>query len=950
MSNIHIKITGDGKAFISEAGKADTAIDHLGDTARKTNTDLNHLGDTTRKTGAGIDHLGDTARKTGTEMQRGAEQGGKAVTDMGNSVGAAATKSEAGLERIDRKLKQTARTGEISAAQTTNALRQLPMQMTDIVTQLAGGQNPFLIMVQQGGQIKDSFGGIGPAIKGITAAISPMAVAVGTAAAAGGALAYAFYSGSREAQDFSKAIAFTGNVTGVTTNQLTDMSSRIGDTIGTQAQAAETLALIAGSGRIAAESMERYGEVAVRVNKATGKEVADTVKEFASLADASVAASLKLNDTYHYLTASVLEQIQALEKQGRTQDAVKLAQDTFANATDRMSKQVIENVGNIERAWRGLKSTIAGVWDDMLNVGRKSTPAQELAALQAQLKATQAQLKMTPENGRRSDYGNRLIEDPGAAQQRQDLLAREKYLKNEIDNRLELQRLEGKQSAILAEQNRVREDGVAAFTYLSKATEDAANKQEKYNTALAKERDMQEKLRKSQPDSPLLKPAAIAKREAKIRTDIYGDEKKPRSPRGAIGSPTDNELASLQAKIAAVKEELAWGNKLNDGEKEALRIREQLGFVTDRTIRQKLALKLISAEEYASLLRVADASKARADAVKKQEDADAREIKQLTESAVSWENKLKFYGMAESELDAYTLAQLNATIADKEALATRTADTGELAKEIALLKEKAELLGRKVTARQGVEKLDAAAKAAKDFEEERKAAAKELQGTYSGLFQGMEDAAVNASKGIKVSSKDMFNSLISDLVRYQWRLSVTKPLMGWMDKMGGFGGLISSGLNLLSGGGGVGSNVGAASNGFGMLSSPVPFANGGIMTSAGPLPLRTYSKGGIANSPQLALYAEAGMSEAYVPLPDGRSIPVTMRGDFRARPPAGNGGNGGTSPINIYLQPTIDARGADAAAVSRIETALARLADNVKPMATEAVRAAMLRNRQSPQF
>lgn len=56
------------------------------------------------------------------------------------------------------------------------------------------------------------------------------------------------------------------------------------------------------------------------------------------------------------------------------------------------------------------------------------------------------------------------------------------------------------------------------------------------------------------------------------------------------------------------------------------------------------------------------------------------------------------------------------------------------------------------------------------------------------------------------------------------------------------------------------------------------FADGGIMTSAGPLPLRKYAGGGIANSPQLALFGEGRMNEAYVPLPDGRSIPVTMNG------------------------------------------------------------------------
>lgn len=56
------------------------------------------------------------------------------------------------------------------------------------------------------------------------------------------------------------------------------------------------------------------------------------------------------------------------------------------------------------------------------------------------------------------------------------------------------------------------------------------------------------------------------------------------------------------------------------------------------------------------------------------------------------------------------------------------------------------------------------------------------------------------------------------------------------------------------------------------------FENGGIMTSAGPVPLRKYAMGGIANSPQLAMFGEGSMNEAYVPLPDGRRIPVAMQG------------------------------------------------------------------------
>lgn len=62
------------------------------------------------------------------------------------------------------------------------------------------------------------------------------------------------------------------------------------------------------------------------------------------------------------------------------------------------------------------------------------------------------------------------------------------------------------------------------------------------------------------------------------------------------------------------------------------------------------------------------------------------------------------------------------------------------------------------------------------------------------------------------------------------------------------------------------------------------FADGGIMTSGGPVPLRKYAGGGIANSPQLAMFGEGSNPEAYVPLPDGRRIPVAMQGGGGGRP------------------------------------------------------------------
>lgn len=87
---------------------------------------------------------------------------------------------------------------------------------------------------------------------------------------------------------------------------------------------------------------------------------------------------------------------------------------------------------------------------------------------------------------------------------------------------------------------------------------------------------------------------------------------------------------------------------------------------------------------------------------------------------------------------------------------------------------------------------------------------------------------------------------------------------------------------------------------------PSLFANGGVMTGKGPMPLKRYASGGVANSPQLAMFGEGSTPEAYVPLPDGRSIPVTMR----------NGGGDTNIVVNVEAGGTTT-RGGDASGSSR---------------------------------
>ncbi|HBW7872878.1 TPA: phage tail protein [Klebsiella pneumoniae] len=84
------------------------------------------------------------------------------------------------------------KTGQ-SAAQTAYAMRMIPAQMTDIVVGLSTGQSPFMVLMQQGGQLKDMFGGIIPAIKGVSTYVMGLVNPFTVAAGAVGLLTYAVY-------------------------------------------------------------------------------------------------------------------------------------------------------------------------------------------------------------------------------------------------------------------------------------------------------------------------------------------------------------------------------------------------------------------------------------------------------------------------------------------------------------------------------------------------------------------------------------------------------------------------------------------------------------------------------------------------------------------------------------------------------------------------------------
>ncbi|MDH2376019.1 MULTISPECIES: phage tail tape measure protein [Providencia] len=273
----------------------------------------------------------------------------------------------------------------ISSGQYRQAMRQLPMQMTDIVTSLASGMPPWLVAVQQGGQIKDSFGGFGNSLKAITSLITPWKVAMFGGAGALTAFGVAAYQGSKELSEYNKQLILTGNYAAKTQGQLNALAKSLsGDGI-TQYKMADALAQVVGSGSFTGSQVDMVAGVAAKMEKATGQSIDETIKQFQRLKDQPVQAVMELDKSLHFLTATQLEQITTLEEQGRTSDAAKIAMESYANSMRDRTSQIVENLGFLESAWAGVKDMAVSAWDAMLDLGRAKTLDQQIREYEEKL-------------------------------------------------------------------------------------------------------------------------------------------------------------------------------------------------------------------------------------------------------------------------------------------------------------------------------------------------------------------------------------------------------------------------------------------------------------------------------------------------------------------------------------------------------------------------------------
>ena len=338
-------------------------------------------------------------------MDRVERKSERAARQVASAQKRAAAESEAAW----KKATESMGTGGLSDKQLTAAMRGLPAQFTDVIVSLQGGQNPLTVLLQQGGQVKDMFGGIGPALKAVTSSVVKMINPVTALGAAVVAMGYGWYTGRQESQKFLVALETTGYQAGTTVGQLNDMAASMDRLDGvTRGKAAEALALFATSAGVGSDRLERYTSTALAWEKATGESADKVAEKFKKIADDPVKGILELNKQMGFLTSATFEQIKALQQAGKDTDAARVAQDAYDTALATAAKNIQQNLSYVERGWNAVKGATLDALDAVKRFGREQGNASQLTDTLTRINELQSKgVKLVNSAAEASSYAER---------------------------------------------------------------------------------------------------------------------------------------------------------------------------------------------------------------------------------------------------------------------------------------------------------------------------------------------------------------------------------------------------------------------------------------------------------------------------------------------------------------------------------------------------------------
>lgn len=456
--------------------------------------------------------------------------------------------------------KQTVATNAagLSAGEYKNAMRMLPAQITDVVTSLASGMPVWLVAIQQGGQIKDSFGGVGNTFKVLLSYLNPVTVGMGAMGIALAGLAKAGYDSYSSISEMKNALIETGGLSAAMAADLDQIALKIADTSNATIGSIRDIATeLAKTGKYTKEQIRNITRATAEWSTATGRAAGEIISDFGKIADDPVKGLAKLNEQYNFLEKGQLTYINGIAKTRGETEAVTEATKLFADVMEERMRKIAGSATPLEKMWNDIKKWASEAWG---TVGDHTLGALNLII--DVVSGTVIQVKMILAKG--DEYISNFI--ASAIKATQSLPGMGDFGKD-----------------ILAGQEKIVKDSKETYEGLAKDLDEinarVAKGEMGYIEALKNRRDLAKRYSKETKDA--------VNKEFKDIQEENRDKGKGRITKGAT-EQLDKELYVLKAQLKILQEHSSVNDKISSQRKALWATEAQISILQDVQSKRKL--------------------------------------------------------------------------------------------------------------------------------------------------------------------------------------------------------------------------------------------------------------------------------------------------------------------------------------------------------------------------
>ena len=656
------------------------------------------------------------------------------------------------IGRMNTALKQAGQQGQLSAKAISNAYRQLPAQFQDIAVSLAGGQNPLMVLLQQGSQIATQFGGVGNAIRSVGSLALSSKTPIMLLAAAVGAFAMAAYKGATQSEELANKLTLMGGAAGATADEVEAAVKRIDGLKNVSSGDARGI-VMSLLGTFDPSMFDQVGALIVKISQLSGQTTEEVTKHFGDMAKGVAEWAAKNNKAYNYLTADQYKYIKALEDSGDKEGALR----ENMRLLDAAFKEREAQIGTLQRLWYGLRDAASSAWDAMLGIGREKPVAQQIADLEAQLDTARKAANMPKVDAAGAFTGGTYGDDIPAIEAR--IAALRKLQEDQS-------RVAQDRAKFTEEQAKIDAIASGKAAALADAQRDKLLAAERAASAARVQNLETERARiDAQHAAGLLSDRTYAEKKLDIRKRELGeqarlvqfeiDQEQRRSAVGADAIKRDTKVIELRQKLAEINGQMTI---------EGIKAEGEIGAI-DYKAATEGAQKFLKVYEQAQ------------EAIRELVNENAATAAELVVDPM--ERARQQLEAEFAKIDA-KYAELRANLVQQRDIAGASGQfqkseqlsgmIEQLDQAIEKSKELARMKGPPTTWMEG------AKRGLQDYAREALNTAEQMQEVFNRAFNALEDVLVDFFTTGKASFKDFLNAIVSDLMRALVRSQITGPL------------------------------------------------------------------------------------------------------------------------------------------------------------------------------